>query len=200
MAVLEEKRKLLGLQESDLLKRQHLLEEKENLMKRERDDLQLKVEKYCYDKFQFEAEAKRVQEISLKVQEESEVIYKFKANFEAQKEEIERARLQILADKNFLRAEKVRLEELKNELNIRQKTLAGLRNDYVKESSMMDPFSRDRMSFADPHQYKSQPFSPIREAEQPFSTKKSTIPKKPEFSARDYINQLNKEVLCSVFF
>ena len=121
----------------DLGKRFRHLEEKEGLLKAEHDELALKVDAFCYEKQKFDQEADNVKHMFLKVHAESEVIYKFKSNYEKEKEALDKIRLDMDNRTSALNNEKLKLQELKSELDIRQKTVEALRYSYVKDSELL---------------------------------------------------------------
>jgi hypothetical protein len=87
------------------------------------------------DKLSFEREKIKVQEIANRSHNDVEMVNKFKREFEAEKEKNHLLKLELDKYAQGIQNEKIKLEEEKNSLSNMQKTLEGLRYNYVKEYS-----------------------------------------------------------------
>ena len=123
---LDERKKALVEEEADFLKRTQLLEEKRNTVLKEREELRLKVVEFEQERESFAVQYKRVQELSLKANEESEFVSRHKAEFEDNKCELDRMRYEIEAEKAHLQAEQFRMDETRRELGQRQRMIEAL--------------------------------------------------------------------------
>lgn len=153
---MEEKRRQIALEDSEVRKRVHGLQEKETMIKHEYEELQKynplltsrKIDIFCIEKQRLDEEGFRLQQFSLKVNEESEVVNRFRASMDQTMEELDKLRLQVDTDKAILRSERMRLEEARNELNTRQKALEVMRFQFVKDHSYEDNYVTMRSTSA----------------------------------------------------
>ena len=142
-------RKRLTLQEADMLRKLKNIEQKELFISQQADELQTKIDLFQMERLSFEREKIQIQEIAGKTREESEVINKFKREFDSEKEKNNRLKLELDKYAFNLQNEKKRVEEEKSNLNIMHRTLEGIRYNYVKDlSNNLDkPMSATNMNF-----------------------------------------------------
>jgi len=128
-------RKRLTLQEAESLRKLKNIEQKELLLSKQADDLQTKIDLFEMERLAFEREKIQVQELAKKIKEESEIINKFKREFDSEKEKNTRLKLELDKYAMNIQNEKKKIEEEKTNLSIMHKTLEGLRYNYVKDLS-----------------------------------------------------------------
>ena len=121
------KREELAKEEIDLQKQQLLFTNKEIQLKREYDELQLKVDKYCYDKRVLEGEKERLAKLAIQVKEESEIIYKYKSSIDDTKQMLEDYRNDIDIKEIILHKEKAKVKHDQHDIDLMQKALLNTR-------------------------------------------------------------------------
>ena len=80
----------------------------------------------------FDRDVQQIKEQGEADQIESEKIGYFKANKERLKEELRKLKNDLESEKSQLKEDRIKLEIFKNELNTKQKTIEGLRYNYIK--------------------------------------------------------------------
>jgi len=104
------------------------------------EDLTQELNKYCFQKEQFDSE---VQEIYEKVELdklESEKIGFFKINKERLHEELKRQKADQDTQRAQLRDDRMKLEVFKGELSTKQKTIEALRYNYIKQNQEVETY------------------------------------------------------------
>mmetsp|Transcript_8298 Transcript_8298/g.7377 ORF Transcript_8298/g.7377 Transcript_8298/m.7377 type:complete len:172 (+) Transcript_8298:1339-1854(+) len=88
-------RKRLTIQESDLLRRYKVLEQKELIISKQADEYETKLEVFHMEKQSFDREKYQVTDLASKTREQSEVINKFKRDFDTEKERNKRLKAEL---------------------------------------------------------------------------------------------------------
>lgn len=135
-------RKLQQLEELDHELTQEELDYEQRFMgfRRREDEIneaynQLKTRQEVYEdeRDRFDDEAQKVHQYSLMVQQESERIANFKANYDALRRELEKSREIIAKERAIIKTEKMRHLELMGELETKQRALELIRTEYIKD-------------------------------------------------------------------
>eukprot|EP00826_Nyctotherus_ovalis_P061345 TRINITY_DN8722_c0_g2_i1.p1 TRINITY_DN8722_c0_g2~~TRINITY_DN8722_c0_g2_i1.p1 ORF type:complete len:607 (+),score=190.27 TRINITY_DN8722_c0_g2_i1:569-2389(+) len=126
-AELNMRREEAARDEADLQKRQQLFTNKEMQLKNEHDELQLKVDKYCYDKRILEGEKQRFAKLALQVEEESRVIYKYKSSIDDTKQKLEDLKDDIDCKELLLHKEKAKVQQDQSAIELMQTALIATR-------------------------------------------------------------------------
>lgn len=129
----EEMRIKLTKQESDLLKRNNVLEKKEIELSKSLDIFNTKNERLRLEQQEFEKEAKRVFEIANEIQKESDFLNSFKRNFDLEKEKLNRKHLELDTYAKTLQNEKSHIDREKYDLKAKTKVIDNLRYEVVKD-------------------------------------------------------------------
>jgi hypothetical protein len=95
------------------------LEDKAQTVQQESEELMSKIEEFREEKENFNGNAYRIHQLSLANNEESEEINLKKLSLEQEREELDRMRYEVEAEKAHVKTEIVKNEEFKRELDIR---------------------------------------------------------------------------------
>ena len=128
-------RKRLTIQESDLLRRYKVLEQKELIISKQADEYETKLEVFHMEKQSFDREKYQVTDLASKTREQSEVINKFKRDFDTEKERNKRLKAELENMQYKLQKERQEIDQEKSSLLKLQKNIEGLRYGFVKEYS-----------------------------------------------------------------
>ena len=133
---LNAKRLELAKEQEKLLERQKEWDKDEAKLKHTNDELQLNADKYCYELRQFEAERAKLEDLALKIEEESKMIYKYKSSAEDIKEQLQEMRNDIDLKELMLRKESSAFGYKKNELDLKESALLSTQAQYFKEKKL----------------------------------------------------------------
>ncbi len=202
---LDQRREQLAAEEGDLLRRKQQWEEKELVLKREHDELQLTKENFCYEKHQLEEGKERIEKMARQVEEESRVIYKYKSAVEKTRQELEQMRAEIDAKEALLRTERAKVEESKKDQMLRQRALEGLQYQYLKDQTMRATNHAPVLASAPPTPQRMFTAAPARMEERSMRAapplKRATIAGRQmtdSFRASDFIQELERDVLSDI--
>lgn len=92
---LEERRENLALAEQELRQKWRMLEKKKEILQRDFEQLQIKNEQLVADKREFEDWANKIRETSIKLAEERDVVQQEKAQYDFERETLEKAQMEI---------------------------------------------------------------------------------------------------------
>lgn len=136
MAIFEEKRQALAVEESEYLSKKQQHEEKENLLKKEFDEFQLRLEQFTFQKQQTDEQKERMGKLAVELEEQSRAIYKYKATIENTRQNLESMRAEVDAKEATVNAEKEKIENGKKEIIFRQKQIEEMRFQYMREQNV----------------------------------------------------------------
>lgn len=128
----DEVRQQLAIMEAECHKKLKANEMRELATVRGLDELKTKLDVFESERSAFEREKIKVHEIAKKAKEESEVINKFKREFDAEKDRLMRMKAELDAYSTSLQNEKLKLDREKIEVAQLKRLLEGMRYGYVK--------------------------------------------------------------------
>lgn len=185
-----------------MLRRKQELDEKELLVKREYDDVQLRAEQFCFEKRQVEEQKEKMEKLAMQIEEESRAIYKYKATVESTRQTLESMRAEVDAKGSLVNAEKAKLEEARKELLLRQQQIEGLRYQYLRDQNVEEASRKLLMSFTQGQARMTQPAPRQVFVEDPAYLNRAPAPavgrtlgpKSTPFSAARFINEIQSQV------
>jgi len=130
---IDERKKKLNENETNLLKKIQTLDHKSEVVKRETDALRYKLEQLDAERVNFENKAHLAQQTSIKVFEESEYVATHKKDYEEDRAELEHFRYELEAQKAHVRAEHLKLEHKRTEIAMRERMIDQLKLNRVQE-------------------------------------------------------------------
>eukprot|EP01022_Parablepharisma_sp_SALTPOND_P021048 TRINITY_DN39_c0_g1_i8.p1 TRINITY_DN39_c0_g1~~TRINITY_DN39_c0_g1_i8.p1 ORF type:complete len:1537 (-),score=275.86 TRINITY_DN39_c0_g1_i8:771-5381(-) len=193
MVALDAKREQIAKEEGELQRRQQAWMEKELQLRREYDELQLKIDKYCYEKRQVDAEKERLEKLALQVEEESRVIYKYKSTIDKTRQELEQMRAEVDTKESILRTEKAKVDQAQKEMQLKQRALESVQTQYLKDQA-----NRPLTSIASPRKIEMGSTFNRRQDEERLhklsQVRRSVArPVMDSFKASDFIQELEKD-------
>ena len=200
---LEEREKELLLRESELSKKSQAWAEQDLIIQREYNELQMQREQLEIENQKLEEGKQYATELCVQLQEESEAISKFKETVNTTKQALENMRADIDNKETILNDERIRLDEAKKELVLRQQQIEGLRYQYLKDQNVTEASRKLIMSFARHDNrrvtreiYEAPEEQLYREVPVTINERYLSEPIKTEggFKASDFIHEINTEV------
>lgn len=198
-----------------MLRKEQLCEEKEILLRREYDAINLKGEEVCHQQHVIETEKSRVEELARSVEAQSREVAQFRESSERVRKQWEERSGELDDRTEAIRRDKEKVDEARREIVQRHRSLENMRYGYVKEKSIEESMIQLKKSAGtflsasgkkqrQPNQSStlfSLRQSPARLPHQAlehstFVTPKSAAKEKPSssFSAREFIADLEQEV------
>jgi putative cell wall-binding protein len=152
---LEERRELLSQQEGDLRKKWRFLEKKKELLQADWDELSHKNHSLQQDRGDFEDWAGKIRETAVRLQEERDKVLGEKAEYDYEREQLEKARMDVEMQRSIVTGEFVRAQELAREIEHRERMLNMLKyNKEVEVSDILLPtFTSAPNNKVDPRQF-----------------------------------------------
>jgi len=127
------KREELIKEQAELLRKQQTWDEREHQLRRDNDELQLKINKLYYEQKQLDIEKERVRDIALQVEEESRAIGSYKTTIEDTKVELEEMKAEIDNKESILRNEKAQLEYNQKDFNLKLASFENTQLQYLRK-------------------------------------------------------------------
>ncbi len=86
------------------------------MLKKDAERFEGQAERLFIERREVEEKAKEVASMTLRVHEESEVVCNVKNALDTQRQEVEHARFELESERAFIKAERLKLDELKTDL------------------------------------------------------------------------------------
>lgn len=124
---IEDRREALALREQTLRQKGRQMDKRRELLLADWEGLQAKAEALAADRREFDDWAAKIRETSLRLQEERDKVLLEKAEYDGEREQLERTRLDLELQRSIFQSEMVRASELGHELEHREKMLQMLK-------------------------------------------------------------------------
>jgi len=136
LSELREKSEEISKGGMELRVKEQELVEKQIQLKREYDEYQLKVDKYCYDRRQLEIEKLKVEKTAAEVEEKSKIIRHYKSITDEREKQLEDIELNIETKESTLRQVKANLEVSQKEISLKQEALQRVHLNSLKDCTL----------------------------------------------------------------
>lgn len=177
---LERTTKRLAAIEMDLVARVKELEYKEMQVSKGAEEVQKRMDLLELERITFEKERGQILKMADATRKENAAFRKFRQDFEAEKEDTMRLKGDLTVFAANLRKERNKISEEKSNINMLQKTLEGLKHDYVKEITLGQQ---------KPVEITAQSMYPIETSQETSPTKQSYVYKSPRSPSWGYTSK-----------